>query len=160
MHDLAPAEFHRHLKRPAPTSRWDKLSGFGTRTHRINCRGVFSGWVDPVYTIRRHLYAVGIPNGPRTPPSHGTPTFTLAPRDWAFYVAAQQRKLVLRTVPRGSAVPSPQELAEVIRKHAAPKRTAVRELIDAAQAVADAGDISPPYLRLRTALAGARKQFG
>jgi len=97
-----------------------------------------------------------VPNEPRT---YATPSFAIAPHDWAVYVACEQRKLVLRTVPRGSAVPSPQELADIIRKYAVPKRAAVRELIDAAQAVADAGDISASYLRLRDALVAARKQF-
>ena len=107
----------------------------------------------------RQSYPCVVPNEIRTSPTHGTPAFTLAPRDWAFYVAAEQRKLVMRTVPKGSAVPTAQELAQVIRKYAAPKRTAVRGLIEAAQAVADAGDLSIPYLRLRAALAAARKQF-
>ena len=66
---------------------------------------------------------------------------------------------MLSTVPRGSAFPSAQELADIIRRYAVPKREAVRELIEAAQAVAEAGDISAPYLRLRAALAAARKQF-
>ena len=95
-------------------------------------------------------------NEPRTPPTHGTPAFTLAPRDWAFYVAAEQRKLVLRTVPRGSAVPTPQKLAEVIRKYAAPKRAAVRELIDAALAVPDA----PDDARLQAAVRPVHQHFG
>lgn len=103
-----------------------------------------------------------MPNEPQTPvQAHGTPAFANPPyNDWAFAVAAAQRRLIIRTVPRGSAVPSPQELAEIIRVYAVPKKAAVRELIDAAQAVIDATEHgSPEHLRLVRALVDARRQF-
>lgn len=88
---------------------------------------------------------------------HGTPAFAPAIyNDWAWYVACEQRRLTVNMVGKGPVLPNPQELAEIIRKHLAPKRAAIHELMEAAQAVAE----STPDPKLIAALEAARRQFG
>jgi hypothetical protein len=103
------------------------------------------------------MYAVSVPNEPQTPRKHhGTPAFAVAAHDWAWHVGGEQRQLLRGIVSRGSALPSPDQLAVIIRKHSAAREAAVRELIDAALVVDGALDDA----RLAAAIRAVHQHFG
>lgn len=98
-----------------------------------------------------------VANESRTPSrTHGTPAFDQPIyNDWSWFVAYEQRGLIVKMVGKGLVLPNPQELAVIIPKHLIPKRAAIRELIEAAEALTE----WTPNCRLIEALKAARKHF-